>query len=156
MSAPQFAVWALQAFGIAYLLGAVAAAYIATLSPAMIAQQRPARPGEARAKALDPRLFALPGAEDETRRGWRLANALMYMFAGAAMAARDEAAAPILAALIVQQTFYLVRQRQAELAVARADAQAKERPSRLTVRLFVVTTFLALLAAWLAGAGALK
>lgn len=155
MDAAQIGVLALQGVGFAYLIGAVAAAYIATLTPAPAAPSR-GRNGQARVGTIDVRSLALPGSEDEGRRGWRLANALMYMFAGAAMSARDEAAAPILAALIVQQTFYLLRQRAAELNAARPESQAKERPSRLTVRLFVVTAVCAVLSAWLGGADLLK
>lgn len=153
---------ALQVIGGAYLLGGVFAAHLATVrAPVTTRRPTPPSPASGKPQAIawqrgTPRPGApLPSADDPGRQGWRLASALMVMFAGAAMVALDEAAPAILAALLVQQIFYLVRQRIAEMDRARASDAVMQRPSVLTVRVFLLTSACALGAAVLQVFGAL-
>ncbi|MBU6371261.1 MAG: hypothetical protein KJS97_00920 [Alphaproteobacteria bacterium] len=139
----EWSVVALRGLGVAYILGGIAAGMASTARAS--AQQATEGRGS----------IAAPAPFDSDRRLWRVATALLTIACGAAMATRDEAAAPLLGALLVQQSLYLIRQFMAERAVARPEQKAQARVSALTVQAFVLTGMLAALASFLRGFGAL-
>jgi hypothetical protein len=92
---------------------------------------------------------------DNGRERWLAAGAVLTLAAGAAMAVGSRFAAPLAAALIVQQLLYFVRQRRRELRAPNPAAAAQERPSREAVNGFYTTLLGAVLAAWLLWRGKL-
>jgi hypothetical protein len=138
----EWSVVGLRALGAAYVAGGMAAGMVATKKVS----------GE---RARGGGVLAVPVSSDQDRRMWRVATALLTLACGAAMVTRDEAAAPLLGALLVQQSLYLIRQYMAQRAVARPEQKAQARVSTLTTQTFALTAILAMLAAFLRGAGAL-
>jgi hypothetical protein len=92
---------------------------------------------------------------DNGRERWLAAGAVLTLATGAAMVVGSRFAAPLAAALIVQQLLYFVRQRRRELRALNAAAAAQERPSRAAVNGFYTTLLGAVLAAWLLWRGLL-
>lgn len=138
----EWSVMALRGVGAAYIIGGIVAGMASTARAS-------AQPTTGRGS------ITAPAPLDADRRLWRVATALLTIACGAAMATRDEAAAPLLGALLVQQSLYLIRQFMAERAIARPDQKAQARVSALTMQAFVLTGVLAALASFLRGVGAL-
>lgn len=92
---------------------------------------------------------------DNGRERWMAAGAVILILAGLAMGLGHRASIVLLAALIVQQLLYFLRQRRRELRASPAEAFA-ERPSRETVNAFFFSLIIAVLAAWLYWRGALS
>jgi hypothetical protein len=101
---------------------------------------------------------APPGKEeidvDNGRERWMAAGAVVLMLAGVAMGLGHRAAVWLLAAVIVHQLLYFVRQRRRELRASAQDA-FMERPSSQTINAFFFSLVMAVLAAWLYWRGAL-
>lgn len=132
---------ALRVLGVFYMLGGVAAGWRSMAQPTTGPQQRQGS-------------LAIP-APDADRQSWRLTTALLTVACGAAMVTADAAAGPMLGALLVQQSLYLIRQFMLERSLARPEQKARARVSSLTARAYVLTGVLAALAVFLLGAGAL-
>ena len=152
MTFADIAVWILRAFGVLWTVGALALLrqlyFNSKLDPMIEALDRMSAEsgGEERAP---------PEPDDKGREHWMLAGALLTLAAGVAMIIAHRVAVAILAALIIQQVLYFIRQRRREL-IARTPAQAEhERPTKETVNGFYTSLGMAALAAWLYGAGAL-
>ncbi len=93
---------------------------------------------------------------DNGRERWMAAGGVIMLAAGVAMGLGHRLAAPLLAALIVQQLLYFIRQRRRELNAADAGDALHERPSRQTVNAFFFSLFVSVLAGWLYWRGALS
>lgn len=98
---------------------------------------------------------AKPLDVDNNRERWLAAGGVVMLAAGVAMGLAHRLAVPLLAALIVQQLLYFLRQRRRELRAADQSDAVLERPSRQTVNAFFFSLIMAVLAAWLYWRGAL-
>jgi hypothetical protein len=95
-------------------------------------------------------------ADDPERRVWRIVGATLYMLAGAAMVSGRDASVALLAALVVQQGFYITRQALVAASHGRKSSQADAAPSSLTKAAFLLTSAVAVYAAWLEWAHLLR
>ncbi len=135
--------WVLRGFGALYLLGGVQGArdawFWARRHATIDAMFAPAR------RAED---TALPRA-DTGRSWWLFTGAVLTAAAGLAMLAAHALAGPLLAAIVIHQLLYFMRQRRRELR-AKSDAEASDaRPAPDTVNGYFIVVCLALLTAWL-------
>lgn len=151
MIAAEILVWLLRLFGVLYLLGGLWGARLfwfwARLGPQLnqlsqMAEEAPDRD-------------APPIEPDNARNWWLFAGALLMAAAGAAMSLAHALAVPLLAAVIVHQLLYFIRQRRRELAASSAVEAAEARPARATINGFFSGLVMAVLAAWLYSVGAL-
>lgn len=92
---------------------------------------------------------------DNSRERWMAAGAFILILAGVAMGLGHRASVLLLAAVIVHQLLYFIRQRRRELR-ASAEAALGERPSRQTINAFFFSLIVAVLAGWLYWRGALS
>jgi hypothetical protein len=154
----EIATWVLRIFGVLYLIGGLFMArqmwFWARITPSM------AKFGEAvrsfNAEFGEDAEAAEELAESDRNRPWWLfVGALITAAAGLAMMLAHWLAVPLLAAIIVHQLIYFVRQRRRELAAKTPDAAAEARVDNATVNGFFAALVMAVLAAWLYHAGAL-
>ncbi|HWA21856.1 MAG TPA: hypothetical protein VG735_05615 [Caulobacterales bacterium] len=92
---------------------------------------------------------------DNNRERWMAVGAIFLMLAGIAMGLGHRAAIPLLAAVIMHQLLYFIRQRRRELRVSVEDAPG-EQPSRQTINAFFFSLIVVVLAGWLYWRGALS
>lgn len=151
MSAADFLVWVLRAFGALYLIGGIWGArqawFWARMGPDLnrlsaIADELT----ETKGKPIDP---------DIARNWWVFSGAVLLIFAGAAMLLAHASAVLLLSAIIVHQMLYFLRQRRRELAAPSPEDAEEARPQRATVNGFFSGLVMAVLAAWLYYEGAL-
>ena len=154
MSIETGLLWVLRLFGALYLVGGIMGArqawFWARLEPDM---QRVTKMLE----NWDGDNSRYPDADevDNGRNWWLFAGCVLTAMAGLAMLLGHAASVGLLAAVIVHQLFYFVRQRRRELA-AKTPADAEEaRPQRSTINGFFGALIMAVLAAWLFHEGAL-
>ena len=152
MTFADIAVWILRAFGVLWTIGALFLLrqlyFNSKLDPMIDALEK-------MTAEFSGDEGAPPEPDDKGREHWMLAGALLTLASGVAMLIAHRAAVPILAALIIQQVLYFIRQRRREL-VAKTAAQAEhERPTKETVNGFYTSLGMAALAAWLYSEGAL-
>jgi hypothetical protein len=93
---------------------------------------------------------------DNARERWLVVGALMTIVSGVAMAAGHRSAMFLLAATILHQLLYFVRQFRREKAAPDEVSAVQERPSTETVNGFYATIILTMLTAWLYYRGALS
>jgi hypothetical protein len=158
VSLADLLVWVLRAFGALYLIGGLWMArqmwFWARLSPDMrrLGQALESLSADMGGENAEVRELA------ETDRGqvwWLFVGALITAMAGAAMLLAHRSAVPLLAAIILHQMLYFVRQRRRELAAKTPEAAAEARPDPSTVNGFFSALVMAVLAAWLLHEGAL-
>lgn len=145
MTGSDIGVWVLRGFGALWVLGALfglrQAWFGSKIDKAIEKlEQMAAEFGEA-PPAREP--------EDRGREAWMIAGLVLLFAAGVAMALAHRLAVPLLAALIVQQLGYFIRQRRRELKAETAEEAAQARPERTTVNGFFTSLIMATLAAWL-------
>lgn len=97
-----------------------------------------------------------PRVTDMGRNWWLLSGAVLLVIAGAVMALAHRAAVPLLAAIILHQMFYFVRQRRRELDAPNAEQAEEARPQQSTINAFFTALGVTVLAAWLFAQGALS
>ena len=145
MNPDQIVLWVLRGFGALWVVGAVFLLrqlwFNAKLDPMIatlekMAEDMGAPPEKAKVDV------------DNGRERWMAVGGVLTLAAGVAMLLGHRLAVPLLAALIVQQILYFIRQRRRELRASPADA-AMERPTQQTVNGFYTSLLAALLAAWL-------
>ena len=93
---------------------------------------------------------------DNGRERWMAAGGVIMLAAGIAMGLGHRLAVALLAAMVVQQLLYFLRQRRRELNAADAGDAVLERPSRQTVNAFFFSLGVTVLAGWLYWRGALS
>lgn len=129
----DLALLALRVVGAFYVAGGAIAGWRAT-SPRLVPATIHARRGP---------------ADDPERRVWRVLGAALYMLAGAAMVSGRDASVALLGVLVVQQGYYMTRQALVAAAHGRRAAKSEAEPSSLTKAAFLVTSAIAVFAAWL-------
>jgi hypothetical protein len=92
---------------------------------------------------------------DNGRERWMAAGAVILILAGIAMGLGHRTSVLLLAAAIIHQMLYFIRQRRRELRSSVEDAP-DERPSRQTINAFFFSLIVAVLAGWLYWRGALS
>lgn len=150
--------WVLRIFGALYLVGGLIGArqfwFWARITPDMNRLGQAMRDfsaelgetNDAAEKLIEP---------DTGRPWWLFVGAVILALAGAAMMLAHWLAVPLLAAIIVHQMLYFVRQRRREVR-AESPAQAAEaRVDQRTINGFFAALILAVLASWLYAQGAL-
>jgi hypothetical protein len=149
MTLPDLALWILRGFGALWIVGGVflmRQLYMNTQLDGMIAQlEKMAGEDGKPSDELD----------DKGRERWLFAGGVLTIAAGAAMAFAHRLAVPLLAALIIQQLLYFIRQRRRELAAQTESGAEGERPSQQTINGFFTSLLIATLAAWLYSEGKL-
>jgi hypothetical protein len=153
----EIATWVLRVFGALYLIAGLIAArqmyFWARIAPSINEFARVAEEFTADVEGREPRPPALN--EDGGRSWWLFAGSLLLAIAGVAMLLPHWSAVPLLAAIIVHQLVYFIRQRRRELKAATPDAAVEARPNRATINGFFGGLIMAVLAAWLYYEGAL-
>lgn len=149
----DFGRWTLQAFGLLYLIGAAFGLRmvwgLARIESMAVKLERIA----AEAEGAEP-----PGHEDGEigRTRWMAAGLVITFAAGGAMALASHWSVPLLALLVAHQLAYFIRQRRFELKAA-TDAEAESaRPANSTRNAAFLVMALAVFAAILSAAGALR
>ncbi len=92
---------------------------------------------------------------DRGRAVWLIAGALVLIAASAAMVFARTVCVALLAALVVQQMLYFVRQRRMELKAPNAEIADEARPTPATINAFYGALAVTVFAAWLYWMGAL-
>lgn len=143
--------FALQGFGVLYVVGAVfllRQLWVNRRLDSMIDQL------DRMSAALNP--SKPPAApEDKQRDVWMAAGGALTFAAGLAMAFASKWAFFLLVALAVQQLFYFARQRWMETRATTAEDAHDARPAQSTQNAFVFCLALLTLAGWLWAQGAL-
>lgn len=146
----EIATWMLRVFGALYLIAGLIAArqmyFWARIAPSM---NEFARVAEEFKADVEERAPQPPLKEDGGRSWWIFAGALLLAIAGVAMLLAHWSAVPLLAAIIVHQLLYFIRQRRRELRASTPDAAEEARPNRATINGFFGGLIMAVLAAWL-------
>lgn len=152
----ELASWVLRGFGVLYVVGGVFGVRAFWLSGRHEAELDFMLDSLDALNAENEGAPAPPKREtDLGRQYWLLAGSLLLIPAGVAMALAHSWAVPLLAAIIVQQLFYFIRQRRRELAAQWPEHAEEARPTRATVNGFYSCLGLTVLAAWLYWRGAL-
>jgi hypothetical protein len=148
--------WVLRGFGLLYLIGGFVGArqawFWARITPSMNKFMRVAEDFKAEVEGREPKPVT---EEDRARPWWLFTGALLLMAAGAAMLIGHALSVPLLAAIIVYQLLYFVRQRRRELAATSPGEASEARPDSATINGFFAALPMAVVAAWLYHEGAL-
>jgi hypothetical protein len=143
--------WCLRLFGVGYFVGGVWMArqmwFWARITPSMNKLTQTIEEFNAETEGRAPR--AAPLDEDVNRSWWLFAGAVITAAAGFAMIFAHRLAVPLLAAIIVHQMLYFIRQRRRERAAISAEAKHEARVNRATINGFFGALVMAVLAAWL-------
>lgn len=143
--------WCLRLMGVGYFVGGVWMArqmwFWAQITPSMNKLTQTIEAFNAETEGRAPR--AAPLDEDPNRNWWLFAGAVITALAGLAMIFAHRLAVPLIAAIIVHQMLYFIRQRRRERAAISAEAKHEARVNRATINGFYGALVMAVLAAWL-------
>lgn len=150
MIVTEILTWLLRLMGVGYLLGGAYMArqmwFWANITPSMNRLTQTLEEFNAETEGRAPR--AEP-ADDNARNWWLFTGAVITALAGAAMIFAHRLAVLLLAAIIVHQLLYFVRQQRRERAAISAEAKHEARVDRRTINGFYSALIMAVLAAWL-------
>jgi MFS family permease len=149
----EIGVWVLRVFGALYLFGAFVLVRAIRMDALLDKALASLEGMNAELDGEEP--AAKPIADDRGRRLWMYAGALLTALSGLAMVLAHSVAVWLLAALVLQQMGYFIRQRLRERAATSPQEAEDARPTRETQNAFVGSLGLLVLAGWLQANGAL-
>lgn len=147
----EIGVWVLRIFGALYLFGAFMLVRALRMDSFLDQALSKLESMNAEFGGEAPK----PDSEDRGRRLWMYAGAALTGLSGAAMLIAHGWAVWLLAALVLQQMGYFIRQQRRERAAKNAEDAEDARPTPATQNAFIGSLGLLVLAGWLQANGAL-